>query len=201
MTKISSYAAVTPVGTDLLIGTDTSASDATKNFSVASLASFIGGQMAATQVLNASSTVSQNPSGLDTPLQVSFGAAQGTASDPVMIDAAGTVTFNQAGLYLVNGMGNIHRAGPSGIALLLFRGLVNGSQVGIIKGFELDTANIMMPYEITIPFYAPVAGTTFSFEIMRDSSGSDDGGLIPEVTAGPWGDIPSANMQIWKIGV
>jgi hypothetical protein len=37
MTKISSYAAVTPVGTDLLIGTDTSASDATKNFTVQSI--------------------------------------------------------------------------------------------------------------------------------------------------------------------
>jgi len=200
MTKISSYAAVTPTGTDLLIGTDTSASDATKNFTVSSLATFIGGQMTATQVLNASSTVAQNPSGLDTALQVSFGAAQGTASDPVMIDAAGTVTFNETGLYLVNGMGNIHRTGPSGIALLLFRGLVNGSQAGIIKGFELDTADVMMPYEITIPFSVSVAGTTFAFQIMRDSSGADDGGLIPQVTAGPWDDIPSANMQIWKIG-
>jgi len=204
MTKISSYATVTPVGTDLLIGTDTSASDATKNFTVASLATYvgqnIGSMLRATQVLNASSTVSQNPSGTNNPLQVSFGAAQGTGSDPVMIDAAGTVTFNETGLYLVNGMGNIHRAGPSGIALLLFRGLVNGSQVGIIKGFELDTADVMMPYEITIPFSVAVAGTTFAFQIMRDSSGADDGGLIPQVTAGPWDDIPSANMQIWKIG-
>ena len=200
MTKISSYATVTPTGSDLLIGSDVTASNATKNFTVSSIAQFIGGSMAATQVLNASSTASQNPSGLNTALQVSFGPAQGTASDPVMIDAAGTVTFNQTGLYLVNGMGNIHRAGPSGIALLLFRGLVNGSQAGIIKGFELDTADVMMPYEITIPFSVSVAGTTFSFQIMRDSSGADDGGLIPQVTAGPWDNIPSANMQIWKIG-
>ena len=156
--------------------------------------------MSATQVLNASSTDFQNPSGLDTALQVSFGPAQGTASDPVMIDAAGTVTFNQTGLYLVNGMGNIHRTSQNNVALLLFRGLVNGVQAGIVKGFDIDTQNLMMPYEITIPFSVSVAGTTFAFQIMRDSSGADDGGLTPKVTAGPWDDIPSANMQIWKIG-
>jgi hypothetical protein len=201
MTKISSYAAVTPVGTDLLIGTDTSASDATKNFTVSSIAAFIGGQMDATQVLNAASYSDQVPSGLDVALQVNFGAAQGTSSDPVMVSAAGLVTFNQTGLYLVNGMGNVERTGSGGVATLLFRPLVNGTPVGVVKGFDIGTGQSMMPYEITIPFYVSVAGTTFTFEILRDSSGVDDGGLYDHVTASSWDNVPSANLQIWKIGV
>ena len=200
MTKISSYAAVTPTGTDLLIGTDTSASDATKNFTVSSIAAFVGGQMAATQVLNAASYSDQVPSGLDVALQVNFGAAQGTSSDPVMVSAAGLVTFNQTGLYLVNGMGNVERTGSGGVATLLFRPLVNGTPVGVVKGFDIGTSQSMMPYEITIPFYVSVAGTTFTFEILRDSSGVNDGGLYDHVTASSWDNVPSANLQIWKIG-
>ena len=200
MTKISSYATVTPVGTDLLIGTDTSASDATKNFTVASLCTFIGSTLSATQVLNASSYSDQVPSGLDSALKVEFGAAQGTASDPVMIDALGNVTFNQTGLYLVNGMGNIERSGSGGVATLLFRSVVNGSPVGVVKGFDIGTSQSMMPYEITIPFSVSSAGTTFYFEILRDSSGVNDGGLYDHVTASSWADVPSSNLQIWKIG-
>jgi len=200
MTKISSYAAVTPTGTDLLIGTDTSASDATKNFTVSSIAAFVGGQMSATQVLNAASYSDQVPSGLDVALQVNFGAAQGTSSDPVMVSAAGLVTFNQTGLYLVNGMGNVERSGSGGVATLLFRPLVNGTPVGVVKGFDIGTSQSMMPYEITIPFYVSVAGTTFTFEILRDSSGVNDGGLYDHVTASSWDNVPSANLQIWKIG-
>lgn len=53
------------------------------------------------EVLRASSTVTQAPTAVDTALQLTFGAAQGGASDPVMINAAGLVTFNTAGNYAV----------------------------------------------------------------------------------------------------
>ena len=52
MTKISSYAAVTPTGTDLLIGTDTSASDATKNFTIDSIGQYLGSSQVLTQYAN-----------------------------------------------------------------------------------------------------------------------------------------------------
>ena len=53
------------------------------------------------EVLRAASTATQAPSAVDTALQLTFGAAQGSASDPVMINAAGTVTFNTAGNYAI----------------------------------------------------------------------------------------------------
>ena len=41
------------------------------------------------EVLRVASTATQAPSAVDTPLQLTFGAAQGSASDPVMLSAAG----------------------------------------------------------------------------------------------------------------
>ena len=43
MAKISTYASTTPEATDLLLGTDTGSSNATKNFTVQSIADFAGG--------------------------------------------------------------------------------------------------------------------------------------------------------------
>ena len=44
------------------------------------------------EVLRAASTVIQAPTAVDTALQLTFGPAQGSASDPVMINATGLVT-------------------------------------------------------------------------------------------------------------
>ena len=44
MAKISTYTQSTPTATDLIIGTDEGSNDATKNFSVADLKSFINGE-------------------------------------------------------------------------------------------------------------------------------------------------------------
>lgn len=46
------------------------------------------------EVLRAASTVAQAPTAVDTALQVSFGSAQGSASDPVMINATAGQTFS-----------------------------------------------------------------------------------------------------------
>lgn len=43
------------------------------------------------EVLRAASTAIQAPAAVDTALQLTFGSAQGGASDPVMINAAGLV--------------------------------------------------------------------------------------------------------------
>lgn len=45
------------------------------------------------EVLRAASTVVQAPSAVDTALQLTFGAAQGSASDPVMINPTAGQTF------------------------------------------------------------------------------------------------------------
>ena len=149
------------------------------------------------QVLNGSSTVSQAPSALDTPLIVNFGAAQSNAS--ISLDAAGKATFLQAGSYFINAYGNVERQGSSGgVAVLLFRAVLNGTQISTTKGFRMDTPNLPDPYEVTIPFEAN-AGDILWFEIMRDSSGVNSGGVYPHTNLGGWSNVPSSQIQIWKI--
>lgn len=199
MGKISSYANdSTPNLSDKLIGTDVDNLNATKNFTVGQVVSLANANLAATQVLNGTSFVTQAPSALDTPLIVSFGAAQGSISTPVQLDAFGKVTFNEAGLYFINGFGSVERQGSSGgVAILLFRARLNGVQVSTTKGFHLDTTGVSTPYEVTIPFQAN-AGDIFWFEIMRDSSGTNQGGVYPHTNLGGWSNTPSAQIQIWK---
>ena len=200
MAKISTYPIDTNVSlSDKLIGTDSDNNNETKNFTIGSLATLILSQIEATAVLTAFSTVIQAPSALDTPLQVTFGGAQGSPSTPVMIDALGNVTFNQSGLYLINAYGSVERVGSSGgTSVLVFRGLLNGTQVTITKGFHLDTPGMPSPYEITVPFQV-TAGDVLTFQIMRDSSGVNFGGLYPHTVLGGWSNVPSTEILIWKI--
>jgi hypothetical protein len=149
------------------------------------------------QVLNGTSFVTQAPSALDTPLGVSFGAAQSNVDVSLAVD--GTVTFNTGGVYFINAFGSVERQGGSGgVAILLFRVLVNGVQVSTTKGFHLDSINLDIPYEVTIPFKAQ-AGDSLRFQIMRDSSGVNQGGLYGHTVLGGWPNVPSSQIQIWKL--
>lgn len=199
--KISQYNVdSSPTVSDKLIGTEVSSSNETKNYTIGSIASVCASVFQFTPVLAAQSTVTQAPSALDTALQVTFGAAQGTSGDAVMISSGGLITFNETGLYLINGYGSVERQGSSGgTAILLFRFLVNGTQAGSVKAFHLDTTNVSTPYEITFPINITTAGTTASFQIMRDSSGTNAGGLYPHTNLGGWSNVPSAEVNIWQL--
>jgi hypothetical protein len=182
---------------DKLIGTDAEDSSKTKNYTVGSILNLVSAS--ATSVLYAFSTVNQAPSVLDTPLQVTFGAAQNTATDPVMLDALGNITFNQTGMYLFNGFGNIERQGSSGgVSVLLFRALIDGVQAGVVKGFDLSSIGIMFPYETTTIINITEVGTVLTWEILRDSSGVNQGGMYTHTASSTWDDVPSAQIQIFK---
>ena len=199
MAIISTYPIDASVNlTDKLIGTDVEDASKTKNYTISSILALK--QIALTNVLAAVDTTNQEPSGLDSPLQVTFGAAQGTATDPVMLDALGNITFNEGGLYLFNGYANFERQGSSGgVAVTLFRALINGVQSGPTKGVELSGTGIMFPYELTLPIQVN-AGDVLTWEILRDSSGVDAGGLYIHTNSGPWSNVPSADVNIYKVG-
>ena len=199
MAIISTYPIDASVNlTDKLIGTDVEDSSKTKNYTISSILALK--QIGLTNVLAAVDTTNQEPSGLNSALQVKFGAAQKTATDPVMLDALGNITFNQGGLYLFNGYANFERQGSSGgVTVTLFRALLNGVQSGPTKGVELSGTGIMFPYELTLPIQVS-AGDVLTWEIMRDSSGVDAGGLYIHTNSGPWSNVPSADVNIYKIG-
>ncbi|MGL4703521.1 MAG: hypothetical protein ACRCWV_21020 [Raoultella sp.] len=151
------------------------------------------------EVLRAASTATQAPTAVDTPLQVSFGAAQGSASDPVMINAAGLVTFNTAGNYAVRIKLQNGRTGATGTSILLSRILLNGVQVGSSAAVKMTQTDATTPSESRV-VVNPTAGQTFQVQIMRDSAGSNFGGVYPQTaTVTSWGTAPSALLVISRL--
>jgi hypothetical protein len=204
MAKISTYPVDSSIsGLDILIGSDADNANITKNYKIGDISTYVKStlNLAVTQVLAASDTTNQAPSELNERLQVKFGPAQYTDADPVKLDNFGNITFNQAGFYLFNGYGNFERQGSSGgVTVTLFRVLLNGIQKGPTKGVELSGTGIMFPYELTIPIQVS-ARDVLTWEIMRDSSGVNGGGLYVHTNSGPWSNVPSADVFIYKVGI
>ena len=149
------------------------------------------------EVLRASSLVSQSPTALDTPLQVAFGAAQGAPADPVSISAAGLVTFNVAGNYAVRVKLQCGRTGASGTSILLSRLVLGGTQLGSAACVKLTQTDATTPTDSRVVMN-PTAGQTLQVQIMRDSAGSNFGGIYPQAaTVTAWGTAPSALLVIF----
>lgn len=151
------------------------------------------------ELLRAASTATQAPTAVDTPLQLTFGAAQLSATDPVMLNSAGQVTFNSAGAYAVRIKLQNGRTGATGTSILLSRLLINGAQVGSTAAVKMTQTDATTPTESRVIVQAS-AGQTFTVQIMRDSSGSNFGGVYPQVaTFSAWGTAPSALLVISRL--
>lgn len=152
------------------------------------------------RVLDVSSTAgSQSPTGLGdaNAIQIEFGAASGTVSDPVMIGSNGTVTINQEGLYRVKVALQFGRSGGAGVSHLLFRVKVNDVQAGRSVSHFLDSADNTMYFENDDWIFFP-AGTTLKFEVMRDSAGNNSGGLVSYTATESWNFAPTAALRIQR---
>jgi len=146
------------------------------------------------EVFRAVSNVTQEPAGLDTPLQITFGAAQANAF--FSLAANGALTVLQAGNYSLVLRLVFGRTGVPGVANLYARALVNGVQnVGSIHA-QLDNFNVSTSSLFVISGTFP-ASTIFTAQLLRASinGGIDAGGLFaqPSPLAG-W--QPSASCSI-----
>lgn len=151
------------------------------------------------EVLRAPSTVVQAPTAVDTPLQLTFGAAQKSSADPVMINAAGLVTFNTAGAYAVRIKLQCGRTGATGTSVLLSRILLAGVQFGSAACVKMTQTDATTPTDSRVVINA-TAGQTFAVQIMRDSTGSNFGGVYPQAaTVTAWGTAPSALLVISRL--
>tara|TARA_R100000544_G_scaffold16105_1_gene7630 strand:- start:4369 stop:4902 length:534 start_codon:yes stop_codon:yes gene_type:complete len=144
----------------------------------------------------------QNPTGLgpSNAIQVEFGPAVLTGSDPVNLDATGSLFINTAGTYRIKVSFQFSRSGNTGVSELLFRvtdGL--GNQLGRSIAAFINSANDEIYIEndtwLTLP-----AGIELKFELMRDSNGNDSGGLTrytPTVDGGDeWNHAPCAAIRV-----
>lgn len=146
--------------------------------------------------LSAFSSVNQNPSAVDAPLQITFGSAQTTAD--VSISAAGVITFNTSGNYLIDIFLRFGRSTSSGNAILLNRILKNGAQILNSNGVILSAATQTIPFSAAIPLTMS-AGDTITMQVARDSAGTNDGGLfVVSPTIAGWNIVPSATVVVNK---
>lgn len=151
------------------------------------------------EVLRAPSTVAQAPTAVGTALQLTFGSAQNSASNPVMINAAGLVTFNTAGNYAVRIKLQCGRTGATGTSILLSRILLGGAQFGSAACVKMTQTDATTPTDSRVVINA-TAGQTMAIQIMRDSAGSNFGGVYPQVaTVTAWGTAPSALLVISRL--
>lgn len=151
------------------------------------------------EVLRAASSVPQVPAAVDTPLQLTFGTAQGSASDPVMMNAAGLVTFNQAGNYTVRLKLQCGSTEATGTSILLSRLSLNAVQLGSAAAVKMTSTDATVPTESRVVLNV-AAGQTFAAQIMRDSAGSNFGGVYPHTAAvTAWGTAPSALLVISRL--
>ena len=146
------------------------------------------------EVFRAVSYVTQEPSALDIPIQITYGAAQ--ANEYFSLDASGQFTVLTAGNYSLILRLVFGRTGSPGVANLFARGLINGIQnVGSIHALLDDSSqssSSLFFLSATLP-----ASTVFSSQLMRSSAngGVNAGGLFaqPAPLAG-W--QPSASCSI-----
>lgn len=150
-----------------------------------------------TSVLSAYSSASQNPSAVDTPLQVNFGSPQITTH--ASLAANGTLTFNTAGTYTVTLFLRFGRTSGAGNAILFSRFLINDVQGLNSNAISMPDSTTIVPFSTTLMFTV-TAGVTFKLQIMRDSTGINNGGLLPltPVLSG-WNVAPSATIVVSKL--
>ena len=197
MGKISTYNFDTAVTVDdFLVGTDFEDSNITKSYLIGDIIALVPNATAqyVFQIKGTSYDL-QSPSG-NTALQVEFGATQSATN--VEILSSGDVVFSTAGNYLVNTFISVTKEGVSGsVSVFAFRALINGVQVGDPKVFKIIEGGLLTPYELTVPVVAN-ANDVLTYEIMRDSSGSDSGRLEGATLLGWVGTTPSAQIEVWK---
>lgn len=147
-------------------------------------------------ILIAESFNDQEPSIVDDTIQIELGSAQGTGGDPVQVDALGEITFNEAMTVTLAVSAEYGRAGGAGISELRLRAVINGTPQPPVLSAKLDDQDVRVPFQAVLELNAAV-GMTFTFEIVRDPSGNNSGGLFAATsTAAGWADSPSARVVI-----
>lgn len=148
-----------------------------------------------TTVFASQSFSNQDPVGLDNPLQITFGAPASTTE--FSIDAAGALTCLVADEYTLRLKVAISRDKQGGgESEVYLRALLNGVQVSNSVSTLVDNEKIEIPQIFSGIIYAEV-GDVFTFEIVRDSSGTNSGGLrasSPQIAG--WNPSPSAFVRV-----
>lgn len=139
--------------------------------------------------LTNSRTAAITPSAVDTALQATFDGT--TSNTDITMANTGTITINTTALYHFQFNLNFGRSTATGTAVTVARVLLNDVQVGFTQGATQAAVNTNRPVRADL-FLKLNAGDTLKVQVMRDSTGANDGGLVAiPVTPAAWGDVPS----------
>lgn len=134
---------------------------------------------------------------LDTPVTAPFDA--NVSDSDISINSAGTVTLTTEGVYFITFNCNFGRTAGPGTAVVAARLLLNGAQFGYTQAMSMSDATNARPAQFTI-FRHFAAGDVLQVQVVRDSSGINNGGFIAiPVTPAGWGDTPSYWVRVAKI--
>ena len=149
-------------------------------------------------ILLADSGIDQGVVAGDTPLLVTFGAAQPGAI--VSLDAAGALTFHEQDQFTVRVFLAFGRVGGGGGKSLLFgRVLLNGTQIGFSLGNIVDAAEDVST-EIFLGALQVDIGDVVTVEIYSDTTTpfNGGGGLLHLESSLGWNDAPSAELHVFR---
>lgn len=150
-------------------------------------------------ISGSSSASSQLPTATDTALQVTFGT--GSSTSDTTLGSDGSITLNFIGPVYINTKLNFGRTSGTGVSVLMVRALLNGTQLGDTFSISLDDNASSIQYSRTFYLYSGTVGGVVTFEIIRDSSGINNGGLYKTAaTASGWNDTPCASVEVYKLG-
>jgi hypothetical protein len=148
-------------------------------------------------ILRASSTAAnQQPTVLGTPLQVEYGAAQ--AGTYVSLAANGALTCNVTGYYPTRLKLQAGRSGASGTSVLMIRILINGVQFGSSQVSKLTSADQIDSTDSKLLLFLN-AGDVLTTQIIRDSAGTNFGGLFAQTSSHGWNLATSALMVVSRV--
>ena len=205
MAQISSYPLLTPQLGDSVLGSNIVDSTGTPvlgnptvQYSLSSIKKVV--DQTYIQALSAANESIFQPNYSNAGGIITFGAAQNTAADDVMIDIAGKLTFNTIGSYIIQQI--YYAQGNTGDITLNFKTVKNGvTQEGptATTRFANPGSNDRRPVYIQSYVNITVEGTYYNFWIQNPISGGV-GSLAPLVVNGTFGTIvPSAQLIITKL--
>lgn len=160
-------------------------------------------------ILSEVSDLAQNPTGVDTPTQITYGAG-GTSSDgSITLASDGNLTFNETGFYALKARYRFGRDGAAGVSNLFnwVEISVDGGNNWDVIGNAIDVT-LRNSSEVNIFFDLSILefqqGVMLRAMFARSSTGSDFGGLIPSPISAPLSalgipDAPSAQLTVYRI--
>lgn len=198
----SQLTADTPALIDTIVGAKDSTTVA-KNFTVSDIISLVPTTSHSKVLQAASVAVSQNPSAINTELQIEFGPAQTTTN--VSLSLAGTLTFNVAGDYTIE----FNATTSSGVGVINKKSIImlgiksNGAYFGVPVGYQtaLNASHSFTQTRSNTFNYTALAADTLEFFVFRDGFGDNVGGLANlRINGGPLPqEVASASLIVSKL--